>query len=565
LDAETQNVGIYHSGRSDQQGQFRIKGLAPGAYMLIARGGPWQGQLEEPAEVSVADGIKNLTIRVSRASELTGRVLVEGDDKPCPGGSVLLGGPDPELHGTGTAKSSLDGVGPAQFAEIEADGRVHFQGVPSAFYYVTVDCAGHTMRTGPRSLFVQDKPLDALTWTVSRGIKLRVRIVDGRGAPLPHETFNLLRVSEAGVTEMTLNVGADGELLTPGLPPGEYEVHPFGGPERGEMVRVSLREHGTPADAVLRLRGTGTILVEAKTDDGKPVEKLQVRAERVTAPGTSATPGSALASAAADAGASGARASATASALPVYAEALGQGKYRIGALPEGQYTLTADDEVNLNPSVQAKSAVQVTAGAVASVELRLASGGAIRGHVSDERGERMPNVWVAATRSSAEAANAAAAFSAIGPNKRVLTDTGGDFVLEGLAPGARYTIRASEAYGSAVAVRDVAPGAELALRLPAPAAIAGSVVDARGAPVPVFSVQTLNTDSASARVQQVHDAQGRFSLRGLSPGHVEVAIMSPAGSVGTQHLQLSPNQNLSSVRMVLSDQAASTKSIAINP
>jgi hypothetical protein len=560
LNAEMPSVAVYRSGFSDERGRFRVAGLKQGAYVLIAKGGPWHGQLAEPVEVSVADGVRDLTIQVGRGHELVGHVLVEGDGTPCPEGAVVLGPPEPELHGTAAAKSNVDGVGPPQFARIEAEGRVHFQGVPPAFYYVNVECNGHVLRSGPTSLFVQSAPPEPVTWKVASSPKLKVRVVDGRGTPLAHESFDLFRMGDSSITEMTLQVGANGELVTPGLPEGDYEVAARGGAERGERVRVSLRANSGVTQVVLKLHGTGQILVEVKSQDEKPVEKLQVYAKRAVASvepkvvGKLPTGEDIVV-----------RGSAADDAAPIFAEALGQGRYRLGALPAGPYVVTAEDELGFNPSVSTKSAVQVSDGATASAELRLSASGVIRGHVVDERGERMPNVWVAATRAASEAANPAAAFSAVGPNKRVLTDTSGDFVLEGLVGTERYTVRASESYGSGSAQREVAPGADVELRLPAPATLSGTVVDASGAPVPVFSVQALSRDAASTRQQQVHDAQGKFTLRGLSPGHVEVSVTSPSGTTGTQHYQLSSKQSLANVRIVLGEQRADMHSVAVRP
>lgn len=558
--ADVPNVAVFRAGWSDSRGRFRITGLTLGAHQLSARGGRWHGELAEPVEVAVADAVKDLSIQVYREQELSGRVL-DSEGKPCPQGAVILGPPDPELHGKELAQGSLDGVGPAQYARIEAEGRVHFQGVPRAFYYVTVDCAGHSLRAGPRSLFVQDAPLDELTWTVAAGVKLKVRVVDGGGEPMPYQSFDLLRFSQLGITEHTLSAGPSGEVVLPGLMPGEYELLPRGDADRGEKVRVNLREGSGPVEAVLRLRGSGEILIEAKGADGKPVEKLQVYARRKAAPG-SAEPAPDV-TALMPAGTAPLQ-PAPASIASVHAEALGQGKYRIGALLEGEYVITAEDEVALNPPLTARDTARVASGSVVRVELVFPRGGAIRGHVSDERGERIPNVWVAAARSSSEAANPSAVFSAIGANKRVLTDAEGEFLIEGLTADARYTVRASESYASAVVVRDVAAGAELALRLPSPATISGVVVDEQGAPVPTFAIEAKSADALSTRQVQVRSSDGRFVLRGVSPGRVELSASTPSGSAGMQHLQLASNQQWKDARIVL-NRKAEASSVAINP
>jgi hypothetical protein len=535
------STAVFRSALSDAQGKFAIRGLVPDAYQLVAKGGRYYGESQEIIELGFTQRVVDMRVHVEAAAEVIGRVI-EAGGAPCQQGFASLGGPDPQAplpidEAPGVAELARS-VGPEQVADIQADGTVHFQGVPPADYFVTIRCRERVLREGPRFIEVREGALTGLTWTVSTGASLLVKLVDAQHKSLPATRFMLTRPRGSDqrrpVTVFTTD-GA-GQFLLSGARAGIYGVGRYDGQVREPEVTVEVREEASTTEVELVVEGSGTIVVEAKTTAGVPVNDLRVSASAVPlGPVVDAVP-----------------------VTKVPAEVLGDGRFRIGPLLAGHYVISADD--GINPGVRSGEGEQdeivVRDGEVTHAVLVFDRGGSIRGVVLDGSGAPAPDVWVSAEHSASSPAAPSLVAGLSGASKRVLTDLEGRFTLDELAAQARYTVRALDPHGAAVVARDVAPSDPLELRLLAPGSIAGVLVDRSGQPITQFGVLIKNRDTGSGLQRNVSDVRGYFSVYEIAPGPIDVTFWTASGESTTRAFELAPGQQLTRLSVVLEEESA---------
>ena len=468
--ASNQGITTFQSAVTGPDGAFTIRGLQPDTYTLVATGRGWRGQLAEPVTLGLAGTIEGLRIQVSAAAEVTGHVRLASDQSPCPQGFVRLGSPDP----TQPPSEQPSLPPPAQptnppvaqlIATVGAEGAVRFPAVPPGTYDVTIQCLNNVLRDGPRVVRVETKAVEDLAWTVGPGASLTVTVVDEAGLPVPQAIFELRmpqwspsrpRTTIAGRT------GDDGRFSYPAmLYPGTYEVAP-GALLDGDPVRVDLGDRDEGVEAKLHVAGTAAIVATVRVAGAGSADGLRVSAVADVAGG--------------DAGAAS-------SPGPVASAAsLGAGRYRVGPLRAGRYRVLVDD--GLNPIVETP-AVTVAASDVAEVRVELRRGARIHGQVVGDDGVPVANVWVSASPSRRTEAESGPSFP-IGPASggglgRVLTDQDGRFLLDRLADGALYALRADHPSGATVTKENVPAGTDVVLALPSLGTLQGRppVVEAR--------------------------------------------------------------------------------------
>lgn len=450
---ENPQLALASGSSSDDGGRFRIDGLDPGRYLLTARTARARGTLPDVIELGIAEHASGVLLELKPAAEVRGRVVLEAGGEPCPQGFVALGDPDPvepmpsesEIEAVHPGAPLARATGPEQVAEIDVDGGVQFRGVPPGYYFASVQCTAHVFRSGPRVLRVTSDPIEGLTWTVSRGASLRVEVLDARREPVADAQFLLEYPSPASNVVSAYETDGNGTSRIDGLADGTYRLFVAGEPA---STAVSVTVDATrEAAASLQLSGSATILAEVRDDQGRPLDGLRVSASP-RAPGPLAV---------------------VAGAPVIHALALGEGRYRIGPASDGAYELSIDDGVNPPPDPARDPALRVDAlaGRSTVATVVLPRSGVLRGKVSDERGLPVADVWVSVKPSVAPTARGALrTFAAAQASQhRVLTDLHGRFVIAGLAPDARFEVRALEPYGRSALQAHASPGDELRLRL----------------------------------------------------------------------------------------------------
>jgi hypothetical protein len=529
---------LFQSSTSGPDGTFAVRGIEPGLYALSATGDGWHGELAKPIRLGLGSTIEQVRIEAGPGTPITGRVLIARTQQPCEQGTVNLGPFEPDEPTTQRDQASTMGPGlppgigtrpgPTFLVNIAANGVAHFPAVTPGRYSVHIGCLHYLPREGPRSLDVGSTAMSDLTWTVAPGLSLTVLTVDDRGRPTPGVTVHLqpprgFRLQ--GRTDDTGRYAFSGNLLA-----GTYEISaqpPF----EAEHLRVELRDGDDPATATLKVPGSASIVTTVRERGGGPVDGLSVAAVAQSPPNPQA----------------GAPVPTSPAMDSFVAMSLGEGRYSIAPLKPGRYEIRVDDGAN----AMVRASYDVAAGQALETTTELERGGQIRGHVVDDDGAPVPDVWVRAI--APDHGRLAFAQSTLAVGTRALTNQDGLFVLDRLSGGDTvYTVRAERPEGAAAVTEGVKAGDQnVVIALRADGTLTGTVVgDCGGADAPVV-VHAKNSATGRASSQQLSAANQPFRLD-IAPGPIEL-IASCSNGHGFARLatELAPKKELGGLRLVL--------------
>ncbi|MGH7438601.1 MAG: carboxypeptidase-like regulatory domain-containing protein, partial [Gemmatimonadales bacterium] len=144
-----------------------------------------------------------------------------------------------------------------------------------------------------------------------------------------------------------------------------------------------------------------------------------------------------------------------------------------------------------------------------------------------------------------------AAASPGAPAGRVMSDPAGHFVLKGLEAGTTCVVRAEQPYGSAGVVRDVRPGDDVVVSLPAVGTLRGTAVGSDGRPVERFSLTLTDDATGEARTENVLASSGRWSVGQVRPGRLHIVASDGARNAPEQTVQLDPGGAADGIRLEL--------------
>ncbi len=453
---------LNRSAVSDSDGAFEISGLQPGEYTLVAEGVGWRGGSHGSFKIGLLQALNDVTVTVSPAPLVSGTVVLQSDNSPCQMGTVNLGPTGiPSSDDPPSATDEVDGAHrsqvPSILTMIEASGEAHFRAVPPGTYRATVRCADHVLVEGPTIVEVGQVSVEGLLWKVSAGVGLLVNMVDEQGSPLPGAVVSLQSLTRHLNTQLT---GDDrGQYDYPAaLYPGVYTLAPRDG-YTGDPVEVELRAGMGKLPVTVRFKGKGSILVTVQGANAEPIDDVSVRA---TVVGASAPPA---------VGATGPTPSQEVADEPIETPqpprqkryvgvALGDGRFRIGPIEPGTYSVQASDGVN--PPWDAGGGFAQVAHGIVNASIVLKRDGRIRGVVVDASSQPMPDTWVGATcEGDSSPGHPTKTFRGSGRQSaaaRVMTDKEGRFEIGGLERTAVCTVRAEQPFGLAGEKIDVTPG-----------------------------------------------------------------------------------------------------------
>jgi len=310
---------------------------------------------------------------------------------------------------------------------------------------------------------------------------LEGRVLDARGAPAPGAQVHLL-AGEERLREVAAD--AAGRWRIANLPAGDYLLQARGAREvSAPLGPVPLAPGETLGGLDLQLEPAiflaGTVRDEA-TGEGIAGAELDAAGQRAVADRA--------------------------------------GRFRIEGLGTGPLTLRARA-----PGYPQRSWPLAPEGSLRGLEIFLARGATVGGRVIDGDG---PVAGAAiAVRRHGLGAEAAQGGGKSGPD--------GSFVVD--VPAGQVDLLALGPDGSsgASAPLDLAPGERLdgvEIRLEAPAALTGQVLDAGGNPAPLAAVQVASLEGAGLATATA-DREGRFAFERIAAGMVRVAA-SHRGGVG---------------------------------
>jgi hypothetical protein len=536
-------------GMSDAEGLFEISGLEPNQYTLAAVGVGRYGELRNPIPVGLGSHTDGLTVVVSPVATVTGKVIRRGSNESCSRGTVSLG-PEPAARssaGVGSARASV----PALFTHLEADGSVHFNAVPAGVYHVELNCEESLLAEGPTSLQVAATDLGGIVWKVDPAVHLVVHALNEVNQRAAHSQLRLFGPVLGGADPASalfhsaLTTNAEGIAEVRGLWPGVYRLEPERG-YHGATVNVDARVPGR-VDATTHLAGHGSIVLTVQAADGSRIDQVSVAAvleEQPTAPSTlsrNADKEPALDRDPQHRGAPG--------------TALGNGQFQIGPLALGSYRVFVNDGFNppAEPTDHPRGLVHLNRD-IARATVILRRSGQINGRVLDSSGTPSPYVWVSANCRFHEASSAPSSsppgepassgrFGPFGrlPARRAVTDTAGRFRIDGLDSSAACLVRAEQPGGSVGITRNVRPGDETTVVLPALGTLSGDAAFPDGSPVTGFALSVRDPETGTRNERVVKTAAGRWSVPRVVPGRLQL-FASATGAVAQANLDLSPGQ-----------------------
>lgn len=227
LDPVAQSTGPLSFGTSratsGADGSFRLEGVAPGDYALVAEAMAGEARIEpftvaaenEPVELRLAGG-GGLIVRVQDEAGL-----------PLRDAEVALRRAASDLRPFDDAGQRIrivrGGDGPARSARTDARGEVHYLGLPPGNWEVEADAEGFA-RT---KLEVQRAGEGEQTFEVvlRRSATLVVRVVDPFGGPVPGAQLELRRDGESSGKPASRRADDWGIAVWEELEPGRYGVH----------------------------------------------------------------------------------------------------------------------------------------------------------------------------------------------------------------------------------------------------------------------------------------------------------------------------------------------------
>ncbi|MGN6109319.1 MAG: sigma-70 family RNA polymerase sigma factor [Kofleriaceae bacterium] len=472
--------------QSGPDGEFMLEGLRPGTFDVLATAGT---RVAAPRPVRVAFGSTeriDLVLVESRAA-LDGRVLDE-QQQPIAGARVELRGPISRVAHTG------------------ADGRFSIGGLVADEYRIAASAEGRVRTTVRRIIDGQT----SVELVVPRGAMIAGVVRTAAGEPVAGASVGSTAVT---LEDPRLDVQTDeqGRFSLGPLPAGQVRLmahHPSHGATEALRVEIAGRAQ---APVELVFGAAASIEGVVRYDDGAPAR--------------------------------GARLSIAPLDFPAQWTAIADdlGRFSVGALPSGQYSVSAEPPASVPFQVTADSRsyanVETRPGAPQRIELVVPGGReAIRGQVVDERGRPVSGAAVWAERESG--------FLSSGVVPDEVTSyswSDGSFVLEELPRGtfAIYASHPDLATGSATAVAAGAQGVLVTLR--ARASVAGRVVAVDGQAIRSFRLawRTLQRSLDGGRAwssqwRMFDHPEGRFELAGLEPTEeLSLSVETADGRTGS--------------------------------
>ncbi|MDX2092767.1 MAG: carboxypeptidase-like regulatory domain-containing protein [Kofleriaceae bacterium] len=440
---------------------------------------------EAPGRSGSAGDVPSVPLRVMIDADPRGELRLEGmvidaDDKPVAGVTVVLGANPPRSVTTGE------------------DGGFEFDALVGRPY--TLVARGDAGIAGPvtAKLTATSEPVVLHLRPAS---KVRVAVVDAKGTAVDGATVELRGIDDQRATTTA------GQATFATVVPGSYQVAAWA---RGRARALQWLQVGVGvSEATLTLvdgaRVSGTVL----DDKGAPVAGARV-----------------VYSGASDWSAQGDE---RRDAVMSQAD----GSFAFEALPAGSFRFVA----NHDQLAQGTSTLITLDGTNerTGVTITLTAGAAIRGRVLDAN--QQP---VASARVRIGVASTAAAMLAA-PPRQAFTDASGVFEIAAMPRRELVAVAIHETAASPSVKVDATRGdvAGVTLMLDVTGTIAGVVVDPTGQPIegvqvsagPNFRDPGANPDMSQWRLrgfpQELTDAAGRFTLTGLAPGSYLVNAMRP--------------------------------------
>ncbi len=525
---------------TDGTGGFRLDGArTPRESLLVSAPGFVTAGVSVPLTLN-ADGQASsgqstnelVTVELERAAIIRG-VVLSNDGAPLAGATVRVtkgsSGFNPMAFMELAQRNNVKP--PRVSVETDANGMFEIDGIPGGTVKLAAEMAGFLTEV-----------TDSLTVTAGEstvGVELRLtrestvtgRVIGPDGAPVANATVKVALDKPKGMGAMIAGMFGGSWARGTTADDGTYTVGGLRSGERKVRVETKLYLHAEATAVVpdeasvaqdFTLRPGYTVLGRVLSPTGDPVGGARVGVKWATAKSTG-NPMAAMMG-----GMSGPDARVTAD---------DEGRFEFTGLQDGPYDLTASSDAHLDGTLD-----EVVAGAT-EITVQLRAAASIAGRVVDVDGNPVPGAWVHRKGGpKKKGANPFMAMLSQGP--KVLTDADGNFVLPKLEPGRYQLFSRRESYAESETQKiELAEGEkvkDVELMLRVGETISGTVVTrgdggaVEGALVYVTPGAALNFNPMDAvdmdprapanSISTKTDAQGGFTLKGLTPGNVTIEV-----------------------------------------
>jgi protocatechuate 3,4-dioxygenase beta subunit len=241
-------------------GAFRIEGLEPGEYLLVARRDDRAAAPVGPVPLAPGEELAGLTLVLAPGGSLAGTVLDAGTREPIEGATVAAAG----------ASATTDRI-----------GRFRLRGLPPGPTVLAATAPGYEPREAPLELYARAET--GFEVALSRGARIRGRVLSSGGEPVAGAQVRPVpyRFDGAEGAAAGAAAGADGSFDL-ASPAGTVRVE--GSSPAGEAGRTELFDlaPGTVKESVeLRLAPAAALAGTVRGADGTPVPGAAVQVASV--------------------------------------------------------------------------------------------------------------------------------------------------------------------------------------------------------------------------------------------------------------------------------------------
>jgi protocatechuate 3,4-dioxygenase beta subunit len=494
VDAQRGRHDEPHTARTDAAGRFRLAGLRPGRYKPRVQDQAWLGHARQAVALELGETVGGVLIEAHAARQLAGRVQRPGGEL-CIEGRVTLR----DASGEDVSTQRTDDM-----------GEVRLGGLLPGEYTVGASCQHQVWaRKVETPIDLLNADVEGAVWEVPEAYQgeraLRGRVVGPDGQTVAFAGIEAVRegvLDDGTMVGPTTLTDREGRFSIEDVPAGLYSISVEAEGFAQHYSKVEILERDV--DVELELTAAAGLRIHTRDPRGAAVAGVQVKVAATI--------------------------DRSAQWLTTNAEGWAEasdlvpGTYRLvvsrpgvggGAGPEDPFAEAEGTPATLTGAGQSEVTLTVPA-----------RDGSVRGRALRADGDPVADALVT-VRSSwtyldfvGEPRNASVG--------EAHTDDEGRFVVEGLEAES-FTVSIQDAFGQTASQDEVEPGASVALELPAPGRMVGTVEIESEAPPEQFTV-TVTPAKGQPHSEAFLRTGGQWSIVGVPPGTARVEVSSAWGT-----------------------------------